>query len=426
MIGEILTGKAKDVRNTFFYTTFIIRKKVFSRTFLFLLLGITILFVGMAAVFDFAFSSFSTEFNTASRFLGYEFSYQISIAATATTAIFLAISFISSEIIDQKTTRSIELIMTSIKPSSTMYSIIFAYLSILLFVGLWALGNIFLAKHFFHNYFLDSISLFPRDISFRNYIIGIGILANHYPAPDNAISPGSGSSLITWDPSYQAFGWYLNGAFDTNGVPPFSPLQAFSANASQLFSEGLRLLILLICHYVIIIFLFAYIGALISSMISSAQELQYALFPIYTIIGIPLALYPFLRNQSESLLETFSYIPGLNTSFFPSLITDNELSNLDKWFVLIPEGGLLLILALLGPSIYKVGVLNNSKSQFYKDIFNVLKLSFTKNVSYLRLKKIKEEEKYSISRDHNIVHQSTTNNLQPKSKTNNKNGNELF
>lgn len=381
-----------EFKKFWFYFFYVFRSKLASKSFSIMLFVILIIFVGLAAFFKYVINPLTNSnddiLNTIQKILPYVYTFQIAIVGTVSITIFLLIGFISSDVNEQKTSRSMELIISSMKPRSTMNAIIAAYFLILILMGGWCILNIYISKVAFNNFFFDEIGILPKDMPIKDYFLGIAVLLNnsffHSQLHSGVTYISSG---ISWNGDAGHFGFFF---YNSSGVISFQPLVYGSdiLTENSLISSGITICLIAVIHFIFSIILFSYLTIMISSIFSTNQEMQYALVPILFLVSLPLILFPFLLSNGSAndqgggaytsplFIKILSYIPFANTSLIINLFIDPNWSLINKWFVLISDAGSLFLVAIISNRIYKYGVLNYSSSNLFSQLYSTFKLVF--------------------------------------------------
>lgn len=245
----------------------------------------------------------------------------VSIMQIVTMPLFMLIIFlvqmIGAEVNEEKTTRSMEIIISNVSPKTHFLSKV---LSSNLFVIIQGTLLILFAG------------------------IGIGI---RYVITDGNLLGGLSGEMGSF-----VEGMSLNGVMDTLGL--MLPI----------------LLVMIILTFVA----YSLLAGILASMTTNMEDFQQLQTPIVIISLIGYYLSMMASMFSGSLfIKIMSYIPFISSLLSPTLYVMGEISLIDLVISISLLGGTIYLLIKYGLRIYKVGILNYSQTGLWKKMFKAMK-----------------------------------------------------
>ena len=232
--------------------------------------------------------------------------------------ILMLVQMIGAEVNDEKTTRSMEIIISNVSPKTHFLSKIYASTSFVILQGLLLIFYAFLA-------------MIVRSL------LGGGV---------------SSSGEITSSVS-KIF------------------LMVKETGVLNILLQGLPFILIL---FVFSFVAYAILAGVLASMTTSTEDFQQLQTPIMMIImvGYYLAI---MASQFEGALfiKIVSYIPMLSFMLSPGLFILGQISLIELGISTVITGVFTFFLFKYGLRIYKVGILNYSSSKLWKKMFQSLK-----------------------------------------------------
>ena len=227
------------------------------------------------------------------------------------------IQMVGAEINDEKTTRGMEIIISSVSPTTHLFSKIVA-------------GNLFVI--------MQALLLFLYSF------IGMKI-----------------RSLVGGDAITNGVMGYVGGVID-------------SLNGSTFMSKLVYLLPLTIILLLLTFIIYSLLAGILASMTTNNEDFQQLQTPmiITLLLGYYLAMLAGTFKGSI-LIRIISYIPCISAILAPSLLVMNEIGIIDVIISIILAIGFIFVLIKYGLRIYKVGILNYSSSKLWKKMFKAMK-----------------------------------------------------
>lgn len=238
----------------------------------------------------------------------------------------LSSNILVNEIVEEKSSRAMEIIVTSISPLSHFICKLMLNLTIILVLIAWILFSFSLADYIlFHKF---------------------------------------GSGFNPW------FGWGIaNHVVATNKFSEF--YFAMSGLHNSTFFIFFYLLILLTGMMIVFILI---IG--IVSIVSNSQDAQILSFPLFVIPTFSL-LMAFFLSQNSLVINLFSRIPIFSSSFVPFSLTNAHFALTSATSIAVTSLIInLLTISFLTPVcalIYKQGILNYSEGNVFKQLSYIIK-----------------------------------------------------
>ena len=227
------------------------------------------------------------------------------------------IQMVGAEINDEKTTRGMEIIISSVSPTTHLFSKIVA-------------GNLFVI--------MQALLLFLYSF------IGMKI-----------------RSLVGGDAITNGVMGYVGGVID-------------SLNGSTFMSKLVYLLPLTIILLLLTFIIYSLLAGILASMTTNNEDFQQLQTPmiITLLLGYYLAMLAGTFKGSI-LIRIISYIPCISAILAPSLLVMSEIGIIDVIISIILAIGFIFVLIKYGLRIYKVGILNYSSSKLWKKMFKAIK-----------------------------------------------------
>ena len=245
----------------------------------------------------------------------------VSIMQIITMPLFMLIIFlvqmIGAEVNEEKTTKSMEIIISNVSPKIHFLSkILSANIFVIIQGGLLIL------------------------------FAGVGILIR-YIITDGNLLGGLGSEMTSF-----VEGLSLNGVMDT---------------------LSLMLPILL---FMVLLTFFAYslLAGILASMTTNLEDFQQLQTPIVivSLVGYYLSMMASMFNGSI-FIKIMSYIPFISSMLSPTLYVMGEIGIIDLIISIVLLIGTIYVLIKYGLRIYKVGILNYSQTGLWKKMFKAMK-----------------------------------------------------
>ena len=224
---------------------------------------------------------------------------------------------VGAEINDEKTTKGMEVIISSVSPTQHFFSKIVA-------------GNLF--------------------------VIGQGLL------------------LFI----YGFIGFKLRGVFGGNDIAGgvFDSIGTMLSNVlNSSFMSKLIYIIPLVLILMILSFIsYSLVAGILASMTTNNEDFQQIQTPIMLtlLVGYYLAILAGMFDGSL-LIRIFSYVPFISAILSPSLLVMGEIGVMDILVAILINVGVIALLIKYGLRIYKVGILNYSSTNLWKKMAKALK-----------------------------------------------------
>lgn len=245
----------------------------------------------------------------------------VSIMQVVTLPIFMLIIFlvqmIGAEVNEEKTTRSMEIIISNVSPRIHFLSKI---ISSNLFVIIQGLLLIFYVA------------------------LGIGI---RYVLCDGNLIGELGGKVTSF-----VSGLSLNGVMDTLGV----------------------MIPILLVMILLTFFAYSLLAGVLASMTTNLEDFQQLQTPIVIIclVGYYLSMMASMFNGSL-FIRIMSYVPFISSLLAPTLYVMGQIGIFDLIVSILLLLGVIYLLIKYGLRIYKVGILNYSQSGLWKKMFKAMR-----------------------------------------------------
>jgi len=245
----------------------------------------------------------------------------VSIMQIITMPLFMLILFlvqmIGAEVNEEKTTRSMEIIISNVSPQTH-----------------------FLSKVLSSNLFV----IIQGALLIAFVLLGIGI---RYIITDGNIIGGLGSEMSGFVNTLS-----LNGIMDT--ICLMLPI----------------LLVMILLTFVA----YSLLAGILASMTTNLEDFQQLQTPIVIISLVGYYLSMMASMFSGSLfIKIMSYVPFISSLLAPTLYVMGEVGLIDLLISILLLIGMVYILVKYGLRIYKVGILNYSQSGLWKKMFKAMK-----------------------------------------------------
>lgn len=245
----------------------------------------------------------------------------VSIMQIVTMPLFMLIIFlvqmIGAEVNEEKTTRSMEIIISNVSPKTH-----------------------FLSKVLSSNLFV----IIQGTLLIIFALVGVGI---RYIITDGNLLGGLSSEMGSF-----VNGLSLNGVMDTLGL--MLPI----------------LLVMIILTFVA----YSLLAGILASMTTNMEDFQQLQTPIVIIslVGYYLSMMASMFSGSV-FIKIMSYIPFISSLLSPTLYVMGEIGLMDLVISIVLLFGTIYLLIKYGLRIYKVGILNYSQSGLWKKMFKAMK-----------------------------------------------------
>lgn len=245
----------------------------------------------------------------------------VSIMQIVTLPIFMLIIFlvqmIGAEVNEEKTTRSMEIIISNVSPKIHFLSKIISSNLFVIIQGLLLIIYVFL---------------------------GIGI---RYILCDGNLIGELGGEVTSF-----VSGLSINGVMDTLGV----------------------MIPILLVMILLTFFAYSLLAGILASMTTNLEDFQQLQTPIVIIclVGYYLSMMSSMFNGSL-FIRIMSYIPFISSLLAPTLYVMGEIGIIDLIISILLLLGVIYLLIKYGLRIYKVGILNYSQSGLWKKMFRAIK-----------------------------------------------------
>ena len=225
------------------------------------------------------------------------------------------VHMIGSEVNDEKTTKSMEIIISSVSP----------------------------VKHFFSKVIAGNLFILIQGAFLVLFVI-IGLLLRKYTGSYQAMSGIDASEIIK--------------SFELTGLVP------------KLIYIIPILLILMFLTFIA----YSLLAGILASMTTNTEDFQQLQTPIMLIslAGYYLALMTNLFKGSL-FIKIVSYFPFISAILSPSLLITGDITVIDFIISCIIMVGVIFLLIRYGLRIYKVGILNYSSKDLWKKMIKALK-----------------------------------------------------
>lgn len=225
------------------------------------------------------------------------------------------VQMIGSEVNDEKTTKSMEIIISSVSP----------------------------VKHFFSKVIAGNLFILIQGTLLVLFVI-IGLLLRKYTGSYQAMSGIDASEIIK--------------SFELTGLVP------------KLIYIIPILLILMFLTFIA----YSLLAGILASMTTNTEDFQQLQTPIMLIslAGYYLALMTNLFKGSL-FIKIVSYFPFISAILSPSLLITGDITVIDFIISCIIMVGVIFLLIRYGLRIYKVGILNYSSKDLWKKMVKALK-----------------------------------------------------
>ena len=225
------------------------------------------------------------------------------------------VQMIGSEVNDEKTTKSMEIIISSVSP----------------------------VKHFFSKVIAGNLFILIQGAFLVLFVI-IGLLLRKYTGSYQAMSGIDASEIIK--------------SFELTGLVP------------KLIYIIPILLILMFLTFIA----YSLLAGILASMTTNTEDFQQLQTPIMLIslAGYYLALMTNLFKGSL-FIKIVSYFPFISAILSPSLLITGDITVIDFIISCIIMVGVIFLLIRYGLRIYKVGILNYSSKDLWKKMIKALK-----------------------------------------------------
>lgn len=224
---------------------------------------------------------------------------------------------VGAEINDEKTTKGMEVIISSVSPTQHFFSKIVA-------------GNLF--------------------------VIGQGLL------------------LFI----YGFIGFKLRGVFGGNDIAGgvFDSIGTMLSNVlnSNFMSKLIYIIPLVLILMILSFISYSLVAGILASMTTNNEDFQQIQTPIMLtlLVGYYLAILAGMFDGSL-LIRIFSYVPFISAILSPSLLVMGEIGVMDILVAILINVGVIALLIKYGLRIYKVGILNYSSTNLWKKMAKALK-----------------------------------------------------
>ena len=245
----------------------------------------------------------------------------VSIMQIITMPLFMLIIFlvqmIGAEVNEEKTTRSMEIIISNVSPKTH-----------------------FLSKVLSSNLFV----IIQGALLILFALVGVGV---RYIITDGNLLGGLSSEMGSF-----VEGLSLNGVMDTLGV--MLPI----------------LLVMIILTFVA----YSLLAGILASMTTNMEDFQQLQTPIVIIslVGYYLSMMASMFSGSV-FIKVMSYIPFISSMLSPTLYIMGEIGLFDLVISIMLLFGMIYLLIKYGLRIYKVGILNYSQSGLWNKMFKAMK-----------------------------------------------------
>jgi len=245
----------------------------------------------------------------------------VSLMQIITMPLFMLIIFlvqmIGAEVNEEKTTRSMEIIISNVSPKTH-----------------------FLAKVLSSNLFV----IIQGGLLIIFALLGIGV---RYIVTDGNLIGGLGTEVTSF-----VDGLSLNGVMDTISL----------------------MLPVLLVMILLTFFAYSLLAGILASMTTNLEDFQQLQTPIVIIslVGYYLSMMASMFKGSI-FIKLMSYVPFISSLLSPTLYVMGEIGLIDLIISILLLVGTVYLLIKYGLRIYKVGILNYSQSGLWKKMFKAIK-----------------------------------------------------
>ena len=245
----------------------------------------------------------------------------VSIMQIITMPLFMLIIFlvqmIGAEVNEEKTTRSMEIIISNVSPKTH-----------------------FLSKVLSSNLFV----IIQGGLLIIFALLGIGV---RYIISDGNLLGGLGGEVTSF-----VDGLSINGVMDTLGL----------------------MLPILLVMVLLTFFAYSLLAGILASMTTNLEDFQQLQTPIVIIslVGYYLSMMASMFNGSV-FIKIMSYLPFISSLLSPTLYVMGEIGLIDLIISILLLIVTIYLLIKYGLRIYKVGILNYSQSGLWKKMFKAMK-----------------------------------------------------
>ena len=228
------------------------------------------------------------------------------------------VQMIGAEVNDEKSTKSMEIIISSVSPKTHFFAKVIA-------------GNLFVIIQGALLFVFGGIGLFIRNLVGGSNITG-----------------GVGTEISD----------ILNSILNTSGLMD-----------KLIYIIPLTLVLMLLTFLA-----YSLLAGILASMTTNTEDFQQLQTPIMIIslAGYYLAMMAGMFEGSI-LIKIISYIPLLSAILSPSLLVMGQIGIIDVIISIILTIGFIYLLIKYGLRVYKVGILNYSSKDLWKKMFSALK-----------------------------------------------------
>ena len=142
----------------------------------------------------------------------------------------------------------------------------------------------------------------------------------------------------------------------------------------EIFANILQILPVLITFFAITLISYAVLASVLASMTTNIDDFQQLQTPLMLIvsIGFYLSIFAIIYNGSN-FIKVMSFVPLVSLLISPALYMLGEISILSIVISMIIQLIFLIVVYKKGLKVYKVGILNYSGEHLWKKIFKALK-----------------------------------------------------
>lgn len=142
----------------------------------------------------------------------------------------------------------------------------------------------------------------------------------------------------------------------------------------EIISMILRILPILAVFFILTLITYALLAGVLASMTTNIDDFQQLQTPLMLIVSIGLYLGIIaVIFEGSTFIKIMSYIPLVSFLLSPSLYMLNQVSIISVIISTIIQGIFMIIVYKYGMKIYKVGILNYSGTHLWKKIYKALK-----------------------------------------------------
>ena len=229
----------------------------------------------------------------------------------------MLVQMIGAEVNDEKTTRSMEIIISNVSPETHLASKVIA-------------GNLFVI--------IQAVLL----VAF----VGLGLIIRKFTGGMDAI--GGAANYVT------------------------DMLE--SVDATSILSSIAYVIPLVIILLLLTFFAYSLLAGVLASMTTNIEDFQQLQTPIMivSLAGYYLAMLAGMF-KGALFIRLLSYIPFISAILSPSLYVLGEIGIIDVIISILTTIGVIYLLLTFGIKIYKVGILNYSSKDLWKKMFKAMK-----------------------------------------------------